>query len=69
MDEVAFVRSHNAGVMTKLMQSGPDRRLGKPVKCHARKERVDKVGSAGELSRLQQANLAPAIRRRRLFNS
>ena len=39
-DEVAFVRSRTAGVMTALMRNGRDRRSGKPVKCHARKERV-----------------------------
>src|SRR6476620_8352954 len=31
--------------MTTLMRNGRDRRLGKPVKCHARKERVFLVGT------------------------
>ena len=44
-DEVASVRSRTAGVMTTLMRNGRDRRLGKPVKCHARKERVFLVGT------------------------
>ena len=44
-DEVASVRSRTAGVMTTLMRNGRDRRLGKPVKCHARKERVLLVGT------------------------
>jgi hypothetical protein len=34
------VRSRTAGVKTTLMRNGRDRRLGKPVRCHARKERV-----------------------------
>ena len=34
-----------AGVMTTLMRNGRDRRLEKPVKCHARKERVFLVGT------------------------
>ena len=34
------MRSRTAGVMTALMLNGRDRRSGKPVKCHARKERV-----------------------------
>jgi hypothetical protein len=38
------VRSRTAGVMT-LMRNGRDRRLGKPVTCHARKERVFLVGT------------------------
>src|SRR5262249_27874157 len=33
------------GVMTTLMRNGRDRRSGKPVKCHARKERVLLVGT------------------------
>jgi hypothetical protein len=32
-------------VMTTLMRNGRDRRLEKPVKCHARKERVFLVGT------------------------
>jgi len=39
------VRSRTAGVMTTLMRNGRDRRLEKPVKCHARKERVFLVGT------------------------
>ena len=39
------MRSRTAGVMTTLMRNGRDRRLGKPVKCHARKERVFLVGT------------------------
>jgi hypothetical protein len=39
------VRSRTAGVMTTLMRNGRDRRLGKPVTCHARKERVFLVGT------------------------
>jgi hypothetical protein len=39
------VRSLTAGVKTTLMRNGRDRRLGKPVKCHARKERVFLVGT------------------------
>jgi hypothetical protein len=39
------VRSRTVGVMTTLMRNGRDRRLGKPVKCHARKERVFLVGT------------------------
>src|SRR5262245_1235254 len=31
--------------MTTLMRNGRDRRSGKPVKCHARKERVLLVGT------------------------
>src|SRR6266576_6973001 len=31
--------------MTTLMRNGRDRRLRKPVKCHARKERVFLVGT------------------------
>src|SRR5258705_6705791 len=31
--------------MTTLMRNGRDRRLEKPVKCHARKERVFLVGT------------------------
>src|SRR6187399_1043878 len=31
--------------MTTLMRNGRDRRLGKPVKCHARKERVFLIGT------------------------
>lgn len=34
------MRLRTAGVMTTLMRNGRDRRSGKPVKCHARKERV-----------------------------
>ena len=34
------MRSRTAGVMTTLMRNGRDRRSGKPVKCHARQERV-----------------------------
>ena len=34
------MRSRTAGVMTALMRNGRDRRSGKPVKGHARKERV-----------------------------
>ena len=34
------MRSRTAGVKTTLMRNGRDRRLGKPVRCHARKERV-----------------------------
>ena len=34
------MRSRTAGVMTTLMRNGRDRGSGKPVKCHARKERV-----------------------------
>ena len=34
------MRSRTAGVMTTLMRNGRDRRSGKPVMCHARKERV-----------------------------
>jgi hypothetical protein len=34
------VRSRTAGVKTTLMRNGRDRRLGKPVRCHARRERV-----------------------------
>ena len=34
------MRSRPAGVKTTLMRNGRDRRLGKPVRCHARKERV-----------------------------
>src|SRR5258708_1439930 len=44
-DEVASVRSRTARVMTTLMRNGRDRRLGKPVKCHARRERVFLVGT------------------------
>ena len=39
------MRSRTAGVMTTLMRNGRDRRLEKPVKCHARKERVFLVGT------------------------
>jgi hypothetical protein len=39
------VRSRTAGVMTTLMRNGRDRRLGKLVKCDARKERVLLVGT------------------------
>ena len=39
------MRSRTAGVMTTLMRNGRDRRLGKPVTCHARKERVFLVGT------------------------
>jgi len=44
--ELANVQySTGAGVMTTLMRCGRDRRSGKPVKCHARKERALLVGT------------------------
>ena len=39
------MRSRTAGVMMTLMRNGRDRRSGKPVKCHARKERVRLFGT------------------------
>jgi hypothetical protein len=39
------VRSRTAGVMTTLMRNGRDCRWGKPVTCHARKERVFLLGT------------------------
>ena len=39
------MRSRTAGVITTVMRNGRDRRSGKPVLCHARKERVLLVGT------------------------
>jgi hypothetical protein len=58
------VRSRTAGVMTTLMRNGRDRRSGKPVKCHARKERVrlfgtrsaDYIRASGQSGRIQRPN-------------
>ena len=63
-DEVASVRSRTAGVMTTLMRNGRDRRSGKPVKCHARKERVrlfgtrsaDYIRASGQSGCIQRPN-------------
>ena len=58
------MRSRTAGVMTTLMRNGRDRRSGKPVKCHARKERVllfgtrsaDYIRASGQSGRIQRPN-------------
>src|ERR1035437_3503108 len=50
--------------MTTLMRIGRDRRSGKPVKCHARKERVllfgtrsaDYIRASGQSGRIQRPN-------------
>src|SRR5450759_4098439 len=50
--------------MTTLMRNGRDRRLGTPVKCHARKERVllvgtrsaDHIRASGQSGRIQRPN-------------
>ena len=58
------MRSRTAGVMTTLMRNGRDRRSGKPVKCHARKECVllfgtrsaDYIRASGHSGRIQRPN-------------
>jgi hypothetical protein len=45
INEVAFVRSRTAGVMTTLMRNGRDRRSGEPVMGHATLERVLLIGT------------------------
>src|ERR1035441_8700399 len=50
--------------MTTLMRIGRDRRSGKPVMCHARKERVllfgtrsaDYIRASGQIGRIQRPN-------------
>ena len=44
-DEIASVRSRTARVMMTLMRNGSRPSIGKPAKCHARKERVLLVGT------------------------